>query len=127
MRNVNTNMADNGADDKGYTIAYKRTVGKPKDNKKTVVAGKHSNGEFWKARQLSSRQKHPVQGKVAPIKKKEAVKDLYKNGNKYNIAQEVQDRERHARTNEKLAMIHVGKYNSKDPYLSGSYLNGRKK
>lgn len=115
-KNVNTNMADNGADDKGYTIAYKRAVGNPKDNKKTVVAGIHGNGEFWKARQLSSRKRFPVKGSVAPIRKGVPVSNMYQHGNNFNLAQNVADNERHAHINNAFYEMGVGNKNWNDPY-----------
>ena len=66
-KNINVTMADSG-----YQNAYEKTISKS-----------------------PSRKKHPVNGNVAPIKSSALGRNIYQNGNMFNIARNVADNERH--------------------------------
>lgn len=115
INNANVTMTD-----EGYRNSYKRALEKNRKN----ATSRPRNIDY-----PSSRTRHPVEGNVAPIESAPIGRNIYQNGNKYNIAQEVNDNERHAERNEAIAKAGVGYWNLEDPY--GSYqhylMTGKKK
>ena len=115
MRNTNVTMTD-----EGYRNSYKKVLNKNRKNAKS----KTRNINY-----PSSRTRHPVEGNIAPIRTAPVGRNIYQNGDKYNIAQEVNDNERHAERNEAIAKTGVGYWNTDDPYSSYQMylLTGKKK
>lgn len=115
MRNTNVTMTD-----EGYRNSYKKVLEKNRKNAKS----RPRNITY-----PSRRTRHYAEGNVAQIQSSPIGRNIYQNGNKYNIAQEVNDNERHAERNEAIAKTGVGYWNTDDPYSSYQMylLTGKKK